>query len=65
MDSAPLLDYRAMTDMILWAVLLAVLLVFLWALAVGPVSRIDPAPTTAPIPAEKRPAHLGSGAPVA
>jgi hypothetical protein len=38
------LSYRSMADLVLWAILIAVLLLYLWALASGPVAAVDRAP---------------------
>ena len=61
------LSYPSMVDLVLWAILIAVLVLYLWALAVGPVSALDPAiegvaPERAlmPVPRPAGPAAVGA-----
>ena len=60
-DPTPWLSYRMMADMVLWAVLLGIVLLYLWATLVGPVSAVDPALQTAPMPFQKPISPPGNG----
>ena len=57
------LSYRSIADLVLWAILIAVLLLYLWALASGPVAALDPtservAPARAVLPLPRPPVAL-------
>lgn len=64
-EPTPWLAYRAFADLALWAIVIILLLIYLWALASGPVSAADPAPATSPVPAQKQLPPPGGGRPVA
>ena len=56
------LSYRSMADLVMWAILIAVLLLYLWALASGPVAALDrtqerlaPADAVVPLPRPAEP----------